>query len=407
MKAIHCIYKVMGVLRKIRTRYSGIMNLIYKQLKLMFICFLFLSISINNIAIDGEGFFILDEVNSSLSEEDESSEILCIQDGYLYLNMWNFSEPYMSYNYVKIIDVHQPDNPVITGIIEFENGESLVAITIKENIAYILMELWVLCYDRYFLTLVDITDPANPVRLGNSTTETIVTFRAESPQNLRVYKNYTYVSADELFIFDCSNHTLPVKVNNLASTGGELHIKNDFLYLVYSGVRIYNLVDPVHPLLLGEVNSTKQFSVGSGVYGDYVVNVFREFGLESYDCTDPAHPNICWDYIFPSWKIGITGIVHDTEIVEDRLFAGGDRLYIFNIRKPQKPKRIAWIHISDHNITRIMVENNYLYLTIQNNITIYSYLENSLERNIGLGIGIPLSVVIGISVVFWWKKKRR
>jgi len=387
---------MMGVLRINKVRQRGIKNSFFTQLKLMFICFLFLSISMNNITIRGEGFSIINEVETSLLKDGEEGAVLCEHNGYLYLQVKGYKKT------VQIIDVRQPESPIVVGSYELEG--TLLDFKISENIAYLLIELGLYTGIRYLVALVNITDPTNPVHLGSSALEKITTSRVECSEQISIYKNYTYVSSDELLIFDCSNRTLPVKVANYTSTGGQIHIKNDFLYLVSAGVKIFDLTDPVNPLLLGELNSTKHFSVGSGVYGNYVINAFRESGIQSYDCTDPTQPTICEDYDFPKWQIGAKGIVHDIDIVEDRLFAGGDKLYIFNIRKPQNLKRIAMKNIGDQNINRITVASNYIYLTIDSNIRIYSYVENSLLRNIGLGIGIGLTILVG-ALIFFKKKK--
>ena len=125
----------MGVLRRNKVIYKGVRNSFFIQLKLMFICFLFLSISLNNITIIGEGFFIFDEVNSSLLKEGESGTVLCVQDDFLYLNVWNFSQVEMRYyNFVKIFDVHQSDNTNIVGSIEFKHTYGVVQINVSYNI---------------------------------------------------------------------------------------------------------------------------------------------------------------------------------------------------------------------------------------------------------------------------------
>ncbi len=347
----------------------------------------------------GEGLSIINEVETSLLKEGEEGTVLCEQDGFLYLKVEGYKK------LIQIIDVQQPESPIVVGSYELEGAENLLDFEISGKIAYMLIELGITTPKRFLIATQNITNPANPVRLGESALVNIQTYRMNCSEQICVYKNYTYVSSDELQIFDCSNRTLPVKVANYTSTGGQIHIKNDFLYLVSAGVKIFDLTDPVNPLLLGELNSTKHFSVGSGVYGNYVINAFRESGIQSYDCTDPTQPTICEDYDFPKWQIGANGNIHDIEVVEDRLFAGGDKLYIFNIRKPQNLKRIAMKNIGDQNINRITVANNYIYLTIDSNIRIYSYVENSLLRNIGLGIGIGLLILVG-ALIFYKRRKQ-
>ncbi len=249
------------------------------------------------------------------------------------------------------------------------------------------------------------TDLTNPVLLGNSSKLSIPNM-VESPRQIIGYKNYAYVSSDDLLIFNCSNQSSPEQVAFVPSSGGGMHVINDFLYLVGNGVKIYNIADPVHPLLYGEIQSTKNTSVSSGVYGNYVINTFLESGIQVYDCADPFNPIICWDYDFPEKNLAVEGIIHDIDIVGDRLFAGGRNLSIFDISNPHKVKRIAGIDTGDQIFDRLTVTETHLFLSISDTIRTYTYFENSVGLNLGLGLGIGLPVVVvGASILILWKKK--
>lgn len=397
----------MGVLKEKENRNKGKRNSIGTLLKVLFISSLFLFASMNNAIIMSEGFFIVDEVHSSFLNEGESGYVLCEQDGFLYLAVEYYNQTFDFFGQlIRIIDVQQPETPLVVGSYELEIAEWLLDFTIRENIAYMLTTFGISSPFRFSIELLNITDPTNPDRLGSSDLVYISMYGVSWSERISVYKNYTYVSSlDELEIFDCSNQTLPVRVKRFPSTGGNLYVKNDFLYLVWNGVKIYSIIDPVNPTFRGEVNSTKHGTTGSGIYGNYVINTFEDSGIQVYDCTDPTQPTICEDYNFPSWQLFIEGDIQDMEIVGDRVFTGGSELYIFDISKPQNLKRIARITIGDQNISRITVANNYLYLTTTDNIRIYSYIENSLGRNFGLGIGIGLPIVIVGSLLIRRKKK--
>ncbi len=397
----------MGVLKRNVNRNKVRRDSIGSLLKVLFISSLFLFASMNNTTIMAEGFFIVDEVNSISINEGEPGTVLCIQDDLLYVGLINYSEGEGYSNIIQIIDVHQPENPVVVGRYELGFYEYLIDFKISENIAYMITWLAYIIGHYCSVELLDITDPTNPVRIGSSTPESIRYYRVNNTDRIGIYKNYTYVSSNELLIFDCSNRTLPMRVGSYPSSLGDVHVENDYLYLVSNGVTIYSLADPVNPVFLGAVESTKGFSVRSGVYGNYVISAFRDAGIQVYDCTDPTQPTICKDYNFPYWQLYIEGNIQDMEIVGDRVFTGGKELYVFDISKPQKLKRIAWLTIGDKNLSQITVANNCLYLTIDSNIRIYSYVENSLERNIGIGIGVGLTVVVGASMFIRWKKKRK
>jgi hypothetical protein len=375
-------------------------------LKLLCICTLLLFVSVNNATVLGEGSFILKKVNTSLLIDVGSGYVLCEHDGFLYLIVEDSSPT----DKIRIVDVQQPENPFVVGSYGLESSEHLIDFKISENIGYLLTELaGIFSQFRFSVTTLNMSDPTNPVRIGSSAMEAIAINDVSYTEHISVYKNYTYVSSKyELLIFDCSNHTLPVKVANYTSTGGDVHINNDFLYLVFDGVTIYSLADPVNPTLLAEVNSTKHTSAGSGVYGNYVIQAFKSFGLQVYNCSDPSQPTICGNYDFPDQEFDSGGQIQDMEIVGERLFAGKRKLYVFDLSEPQNLVMTARKNIGSDSIRRIYALENYLYLTISDYVRIYSYIENSLGRNLGLGIGIGvgLPLVVGASLVFLWKKKR-
>lgn len=384
-----------------KNRNTGRKYSIVTLLKLSCICTLFLFVSTSKATVLGEGSFIVDEVQSLLLNDVGNGYVLYEQDGLLYLAVMLGSQ-----QLVRIIDVHQPENPILVGSYELELAERLRDFKINGNIAYMLTELSISSPFRCSVVLLNVTDPTNPIRVGSSTRENVRTYLVDFSDRICIYKNYTYVSSNELLIFDCSNRTLPVKVANYTSSLGDLYVKNDYLYLVSDDVKIYSLADPMNPVFLGAVNSTKQSTVGSGVYGNYVISAFQESGIQVYNCTDPTQPTICEEYDIPNWQLYIEGNIQDMEIVGDKLFTGGSELYVFDISTPHKLKRLARVNFGDQNISRITVANNYMYLTIDNNIRVYSYLENALGRNLGLGIGIGLPVVVGASLYIRWKKKR-
>jgi len=355
-----------------------------------------------------EGSFILKEVNSALLKEGERGRVLCEQDGFLYLYVTNSSQAEEFADCLQIVDFRQPENPTIVGCYEINDSEYLVDFKIKNNIAYLLRQIGYSGGINWIVTLLNITNPANPEVISSSTVETNTSYISGlSSWCLIKYNNYTYVSTDfELIIFNCSNPALPMKVANYTSTGGELHVNNDFLYLVSAGVKIYDLADPVNPVLLGELNSTKHTSADSGVYGNYVINVFVWSGIQVYNCTDTSQPTICWNYDFPRRLFTYEGNMNDIDIERDRLYVVGNRIFVFDLSNPQNLRRVTKIEIDSYPISRISVSENYIYLTIGGSIKVYTYVENFLARNVGIGIGIGLPVVVVASILILRKKKK-
>lgn len=378
-----------------------------KLLKSLFICSIFFVALMYNATIVVEGSFLLKEVNSSLLNEGERGTVLSAQDDFLYLYVENSSQAEEFADSLQITDVRQPESPIVVGRYELVVNDTLHNFQVKDNIAYMLIEKPYPGVINWTVTLLNITEPANPVLLGSSVLENTTRFSMYS-WYLSIHNNYTYVSTDfELIIFDCSNPTSPVKVANHTSSGGETHITNDFLYIVSDGVKIFDLADPVNPVFLGEVNSTKHTSAGSGVYGSYVINVFEWFGIQVYNCTDPSQPTICWNYDFPKRLFTYEGDMNDIDIVRDRLYVVGNRIFVFDLSNPQNLIRVTKKEIGGVHIRRISVSENYIYLTIGGSIKVYTYVENFFGRDLGLGIGIGVGIpiLIGCSLLILRKKK--
>ena len=78
---------VMGVLKRNRRKYST-----FTLFKLFCVCFLIYSVSINSSIIMSEGFFIIDEINFTLLEEEERGTVLVLQDDLLYLFVSNSTQ---------------------------------------------------------------------------------------------------------------------------------------------------------------------------------------------------------------------------------------------------------------------------------------------------------------------------
>ena len=108
----------------------------------------------------GEGLSIINEVETSLLKEGEEGTVLCEQDGFLYLKVEGYKK------LIQIIDVQQPESPIVVGSYELEGAENLLDFEISGKIAYMLIELGITTPKRFLIATQNITNPANPVRLG-------------------------------------------------------------------------------------------------------------------------------------------------------------------------------------------------------------------------------------------------
>jgi hypothetical protein len=184
------------------------------------------------------------------------------------------------YEELIIVDWRVPSAPVISGRCPLSNPQDIF---VYGDYAYI-------ADDYNGLSVVDISDPANPFQIG-----TFVT--GGSAGRVAAQGKYAYVLDYNtgLFVLDVGN---PVSIKktwqNVKTQGGLLQVKDDRLFAgyEYGGVDIYDISNPAAPVLLGTYHNPgftdrlKELEV----IGNYVFLVDRFKGLQILDITDPAVP---------------------------------------------------------------------------------------------------------------------
>jgi len=402
------LFVVMGAMKRNNGNMRRKRDIISKISMLIIISFVFLTISTCKNSLIVEGSYVIKEHQSLLLEEGETGAVKYIHDDIAYLLTRNSSQDFEDPYNLFLVDIQQPTHPIRLGRFDLAAKELLLDVKVEGNIAYLLRMKTYLGLGNWTITILDITEPENPIHLSSINEN--ITHTAWDLWDFTIYNNYLYVCSDSsLEIFDCSNLTLPVKVATHVSFTGDIYINNEYMYLVSSRIKTYDLTDPINPILLGEVNCTKHTPAGSGVFGNYVIRAFWWSGLQAFNLTDPYHPTICGNYRFPQREIQPGGQIHNMEIQGDLLFAGGRKLYVFDISNPQQLERIAAKRIGDRDISSIALSGNYIFTNIHNAIVVWFYSETSLERNLGLGlgIGVGLPVVVGVSILIGKRKKKR
>ncbi len=165
---------------------------------------------------------------------------LWIKDSYAY----TFSRS-RDLDYVKIIDISDPDHPVMAGSYTYPDPQTAGPSTLGSNLAFKGNYLYVGNWGHggnSTIDIVDISDPTAPVRVGAVNTDRMCC--------LQVVGNYLYAEED---IYDISNPLSPVLVGtdpNNFNLGGLL-VQNNRAYLAdYESWHIFDVTNPVNPVLL-------------------------------------------------------------------------------------------------------------------------------------------------------------
>jgi len=190
----------------------------------------------------------------------------------------------------RVIDISDLTNPVEVG--SFETGDFFYKIDISGNYAYILfgsgmhifdisnpLDIFEISYtDILFvpvsilvrgdyayvgdwasshwggqghLWIFDISDPFNPIQIGEYDEGYIVWQETFNPTDLALKDNYLYV-ADRIGymdVLDVSDPTIPVIASKTSTFAENIEIEGDFAYLTHfnGGVKIFNILDPLNP----------------------------------------------------------------------------------------------------------------------------------------------------------------
>jgi hypothetical protein len=199
---------------------------------------------------------------------------------------------------LKIIDITNPSIPSITGSCAMPTIS--VNVAANDTIAYVASQApnsWT----EFGLEVLNISDKVNPILIG-SCHELGMFARC-----MTVAGSYAYIGADDfsysrgLRIVNVADAAAPYLVATypLSSSHGYMgvSIRDSLVYLTDAtyGLRILNVIDPVHP---EEVGNIQTFGGASdiGLYGIFAIVADYQDGLQIINIENPASPLIISSY---------------------------------------------------------------------------------------------------------------
>ena len=199
-----------------------------------------------------------------------------VQDNYAYLGVGPR---------LVILDVSEPANPIIAGQTT-TLPDVVTGVYVAGNYAYAVVR-----HDGG-LRVIDVSDPAMPREVGTYTNLT-------SPRAVYVAGNYAYVVAESnpgLQIFDISDPTMPREVGVYAAplTPQDIFVVGDYAYVANGngGLRIFSISDPATPNLVGTYTPAIFSSFVTGVFTveNYAYVTDLNGGLRVVSISDPVAP---------------------------------------------------------------------------------------------------------------------
>jgi hypothetical protein len=198
---------------------------------------------------------------------------MIIVDGVLYMNEYDDDHN----NTLLLLDLSDPANPVRSGTLPIEF--KAISFNREGNLLYSAKS-----GGTGGMAVIDVTDPFSPALIGDWT-EAVGTFKAARRDN------YLFVTDTGfgLRVVDVTNPSAPEIVANLAVEGSftaiELTGDYAFLSMFDRGFQIINIADPQSPFLVTGLDSSVY---GFDISGHFLYVTGGYDGLKIYDIGNPA-----------------------------------------------------------------------------------------------------------------------
>ncbi|MFH1844874.1 MAG: hypothetical protein ABIF77_16915 [bacterium] len=241
---------------------------------------------------------------------------------------------------------------------------------------------------NYGLLILDISDPVNPVYLGNCETP-------GSGLAVAITDRYAFIADDEDFgveVIDFADPTNPVNVGSYYEPGGcwpkDVAIAGDRAYIAgyATDLVVLDISDPTNPAYLGSSDVTPGASRRLAVAGDHAYLV-DSWGLHVVDISDPTNLTLLGTYD----PVGMS--INFFKIAGDYAYLGGPNssLLVVDISNPTNPVLVGTYNSSSGgNIYTFALAGDYLFARCGSGLDIVQALWRQFDpaRPVGQSLAI-------------------
>jgi hypothetical protein len=212
----------------------------------------------------------------------------------------------------------------------------------------------------YGLKIVNISDPSNPILVGEC-------LAIHDSRSVFISENYAYVSDGfyGLRIISISDPAHPVLTGGFQTSDCTecLFIVGDYAYVgvAYYGLYIINISNPANPSLTGYFH-TRNYAQSISVMNNYVFVAEQDSGIQIIDVSNPSEPTLAGSY--QSW-----GSVSSLFILDNYaylIFNSGlynPHLNIIDVSDPTNPGVLGEYFLPDSSYARkVYVSANFAYI---------------------------------------------
>jgi hypothetical protein len=227
---------------------------------------------------------------------------------------------------LDIIDISDPKNPIKVG--NQDTPGLALGVHVTGNYALVA--------DTERLEVINVSDPANPFRVGYLYTN-------YAPQGVFVKGDFAYVAdaLSGLYIVSLAHLPYLTEAGDCDTSGyaREVYVDEDYAYVAddMGGLQVIDVSDPYSPTLVGNCPSS-DFAMGVYVKGNYAYVASYFGGLDIIDISNPSNPFLTGNY---------TGKVidasYDVWVKDNYAYVGnGNGLEILDVSNPSNPTSIGF-----------------------------------------------------------------
>ncbi len=235
-------------------------------------------------------------------------------------------------------------------------GESLAA-AVSGDVAYAGTGL--------SLVTVDVTLSASPTRIGQVVLPGIV--RCVAVSGAFAYVTVTDGSSAHLEVVDVSDPASPMRVGGCPVGGTAVAVSGSHVYVAAgsSGLEVVDVSDPTSPMPVG-ARDTGGNAVELAVSGDYayVANSDSGGGLYVMDVSDPAFPVLVGAYPLSWHQLHGVAISGQYAYIVESDYTGG-RLHVIDVATPAQPVAAGQRQIAGPRPHGVAVVGSYAYVVAQ------------------------------------------
>jgi len=274
-----------------------------------------------------KGVYILDFGDPENPEETQILENstgfydICLRENFLFTN---------NSNNIRIYDISDPYNPEFISRFPESNALSELGFVLEDDLMYVM-------HGGLFMTIVDVSDPANPTRINK-----IQTFAADRMTLAEPYAILANMNGDALSVVDVSDPSTAEYICTFTPIIQSRSLQGVENYLYIGGGEGFSIIDmtePRGPRYLTRFTSEFQSLYDTEIHNGLIYSCGYEYLLEITDISDPLNPLKLSSILGPSTSNSIA--VHNNLALVGTRYDG---LYIFDVSDPRNPYMLSRIN---------------------------------------------------------------